>query len=36
MVKVDSGRFTVGVFQDLAWAERGVEALKKKGLAAES
>jgi hypothetical protein len=36
MVKVDSGTFTVGVFQDLAWAERGVDALKKKGLAAES
>ena len=24
------------MFQDLAWAERGVEALKKQGLAAES
>jgi hypothetical protein len=33
---IDSGRFTVGVFQDLAWAERGVEALKKQGLAVES
>jgi hypothetical protein len=32
----DTGRFTVGVFQDLAWAERGVDALKKKGLATES
>jgi hypothetical protein len=36
MVAVDTGRFTVGVFQDLAWAERGVEALKKQGLAVES
>src|SRR5437868_5612033 len=32
----DSGRFTVGVFQDLAWAERGVDALKQHGLAPES
>ena len=32
----DLGRFTVGVFQDIAWAERGVEALKKQGLVAES
>ena len=36
MVEVETGRFTVGVFQDLAWAARGVEALKKKGLAVES
>jgi hypothetical protein len=33
---IDTGRFTVGVFQDLAWAERGVDALKKQGLATES
>jgi hypothetical protein len=32
----DTGRFTVGVFQDLAWAERGVNALKQQGLAVES
>ena len=36
MLEVDTGRFTVGVFQDLAWAERGVDALKKQGLTAES
>jgi hypothetical protein len=36
MAEVETGRFTVGVFQDLAWAERGVEALKQKGLATES
>ena len=35
-LEVESGRFTVGVFQDLAWAERGVEALLKQGLAPES
>ncbi len=34
--EVETGRFTVGVFQDLAWATRGVEALKKQGLPAES
>ncbi len=27
----DTGRFTVGVFQDVAWAERGIEALGRKG-----
>jgi len=32
----DTGRFTVGVFHDLAWAERGVNALKQQGLAVES
>jgi hypothetical protein len=36
MAAVESGRFTVGVFQDLAWAEGGVDALKKHGLASES
>lgn len=33
---VDTGRFTVGVFQDIAWAERGIQALRQEGLAAES
>ena len=36
MVEVETGRFTVGVFQDIEWATRGVEALKKRGLAVES
>lgn len=36
MVEVETGRFTVGVFQDIEWATRGVEALKKNGLAVES
>lgn len=35
-VEVETGRFTVGVFQDIAWAEKGVEALRKQGLAVES
>jgi hypothetical protein len=36
MVDVETGRFTVGVFQDAAWARKGLEALKKAGLAPES
>lgn len=36
MVDVDAGRFTVGVFQDVAWAERGIDALKRAGLPAEA
>jgi hypothetical protein len=35
-VETDTGRFTVGVFQDVAWAEKGIEALTKQGLAVES
>ncbi|MBI3265377.1 MAG: hypothetical protein HYZ58_19785 [Acidobacteria bacterium] len=30
------GRFTVGVFQDVPWAERGLEALKRQGFPSES
>jgi hypothetical protein len=33
---VETGRFTVGVFQDIAWAEKGVDALRKQGIPAES
>jgi hypothetical protein len=36
MIEVDTGRFTVGVFQDVAWAQKGIEALKAAGLPAES
>jgi hypothetical protein len=36
MIEVDTGRFTVGVFQDVAWAERGLAALKAAGLLPES
>ena len=35
-VEVETGRFTVGVFQDIAWAEKGVDALRRQGLAVES
>ena len=36
MVDVDAGRFTVGVFQDVAWARKGIDALKSAGLVSES
>lgn len=36
MQEVDTGRFTVAVFQDVAWAEKGVDALKRQGFPAES
>ena len=36
MIEVDTGRFTVAVFQDVAWATKGIEALKRAGLTAES
>jgi len=36
MIDVDVGRFTVGVFQDIAWAAKGLDALKRAGFAAES
>ena len=36
MIDVAAGRFTVGVFQDLAWAQKGIDALKKAGLPAEA
>jgi hypothetical protein len=32
MVEVETGRFTVGVFQDVAWASRGIDALKAIGI----
>ena len=32
MTDVDAGRFTVGVFQDVAWAARGLAALRRAGL----
>ena len=35
-VETEAGRFTVGVFQDIAWAEKGVEALRKQGLLIDS
>src|SRR5262249_25290145 len=36
MIEVETGRFTVGVFQDVAWAEKGLNALKRIGLPAEA
>jgi hypothetical protein len=36
MVDVDTARFTVGVFQDVAWADKGIDALERAGLAPES
>ncbi len=32
----DRNIFTVGVFQDAAWAERGLDALKRRGFTADS
>jgi hypothetical protein len=36
MEEQDQRQFTVGVFQDASWAERGVEALKEKRFPRES
>ena len=36
MQDVATGRFTVGVFQDVAWAQKGIDALKKAGLPPEA
>ena len=36
MVDVETGRFTVGVFQDVAWAEKGLDALTNAGFVPES
>jgi hypothetical protein len=36
MIQVETGRFTVGVFQDVAWATKGLQALKNAGFPPES
>lgn len=36
MVEVETGRFTVAVFQDVAWAQKGLAALRQAGFPAES
>lgn len=36
MIETDTGRFTVAVFQDAAWARKGLDALKSAGFPAES
>jgi hypothetical protein len=33
---IDQNRFTIGVFQDTAWARRGIEALLRDGFVADS
>ncbi len=36
MVEAETERFTVGVFQDIAWAQKGLDALKASGFPTES
>jgi hypothetical protein len=36
MIDVDAGRYTVGVFQDVAWAQKGIDALKRIGIPADA
>jgi len=36
MVDVETGRFTVGVFQNVAWADKGIEALRRIGIPSEA
>ncbi len=36
MAEVETGRFTIGVFKDVASAERGIEALKRQGFPSEA
>jgi hypothetical protein len=36
MIDVDAARFTVGVFQDVDWAQKGLDALKQMGMPAEA
>ena len=36
MIDTDAGLFTVAVFQDVAWAEKGLNALKASGFSQES
>jgi hypothetical protein len=36
MVETDTARFTVGVFQDVAWAAKGLAALKQAGFPPDS
>lgn len=36
MPQTDATLFTIGVFKDVTWAERGVEALKKRGFSREA
>lgn len=35
MAQVEASLFTIGVFQDLAWAQRGIDALKARGFTSD-
>jgi hypothetical protein len=35
MAQFEAALFTIGVFKDIAWAERGIDALKQQGFSAE-
>lgn len=36
MVEAETERFTIGVFQDVTWAQKGVDALKQAGFSTDS
>ena len=36
MVDAETGRFTVGVFQNVAWADKGIDALRRIGIPSEA
>lgn len=36
MIDVETGRFTVGVFQDASWASKGLDALQRAGFVQDS
>jgi hypothetical protein len=36
MIEASSGLFTIGVFQDVAWAEKGIQALKAQNFPVEA
>ena len=35
MAQTEQALYTIGVFQDLSWAERGIDALRKQGFGAD-
>src|SRR5262245_56659309 len=36
MIEIGAGRFTVAVFQDVTWAQKGLQALQQRGFPSES
>jgi hypothetical protein len=36
MIQIEAGLFTVGVFQDVTWAQKGLQALQRAGFPPES